>query len=574
MSNSRVCKGLRAGTYLRQSDEKQEHSIERQRSQVDPYVLKREYVMVGEYVDEGIAGDEFEKRPGLQRLLRDAKAGMFDVIVSDEPHRFSRQNPIEFIALVAHPLRAAGVTLDTVASGPQGWDDVVSIITLTIQQDRSSGESKTLSRRVLTGAANLARAGRHLGGPTPYGFIMRYSGDDGRPVGLVADPEKAKVVVWLYEHYDRGWSLLAIAAELNKRCAPAPERHNRRRAGRTARPPEWTWQTVRYILKNTKYTGALVWNQNRRGKFHRLIKGEAVPTTRAKSRRANDVADWLVTPEQHEALVSRELFDRVAQRLADGKSANRIACRRGYVLSGLVVCGFCGRVLTGKTRFDRPVYMCRASADNGETVCGFPQVPQDAVLNAVASALQRNLLDPVNVEKLRAAIRRQEEAEQAPSRRKSLERQLQDLARKVARGTANLALLPPDLVPGVAIEVGKFRAEHDAIARELDQLKTPSKCRDLEAVIAETTTVLWELREAIHEAEPERLRDVLARLVHHVEVRWERQKGAKRWRYKCLGGTIYLRTEQCPSYKYGQPYLSSEHYGMAIGFTAADMLAA
>jgi hypothetical protein len=39
--------------YYRMSDDKQENSIERQRSQVEPYATRHGYVIVRKYVDEG-----------------------------------------------------------------------------------------------------------------------------------------------------------------------------------------------------------------------------------------------------------------------------------------------------------------------------------------------------------------------------------------------------------------------------------------------------------------------------------------------------------------------------------------
>src|SRR5215510_12363865 len=107
---------VRAASYYRNSTGKQEDSIERQRSQVLPFVQKGDngqprYYLVNEYKDEAIAGDVFERRSDFQRLLKDAKAGLFSVIVTDEWSRLSRQDPVDFNYYVVKPLRDAGVTL-------------------------------------------------------------------------------------------------------------------------------------------------------------------------------------------------------------------------------------------------------------------------------------------------------------------------------------------------------------------------------------------------------------------------------------------------------------------------------
>jgi hypothetical protein len=61
-----------AVAYYPMSDGKQENSIERQRSQVEAHAARQGYVILREYVDEGLAGDEEEKRKGFMRPIRDA----------------------------------------------------------------------------------------------------------------------------------------------------------------------------------------------------------------------------------------------------------------------------------------------------------------------------------------------------------------------------------------------------------------------------------------------------------------------------------------------------------------------
>jgi DNA invertase Pin-like site-specific DNA recombinase len=532
----------RAALYYRMSTDRQEDSIERQQSQVEPYAKRRGYSVVGEYRDEGIAGDVFERRTDFQRLLRDAGSGKFDVIVTDEPSRLSRQGIVEFIAKVAHPLQEAGVTLDSVSDGPQGWDDVVQIITLAIRQDRSSDEPRKLSRRVLTDGAMAAKKGQHLGGSIPYGYRMTYAEPGHKPCGLVIDPDKAKVVVWIFEKYDGGFMTIEqITAELNVRCVVPPGRQDR-----TARRTAWMRQTVRYILRNPKYTGCLVWNRSRRGKYYRLEQGRAVAKGRGKPGVMNDESDWEIAQQTHEAIISRELFDRVGERLARNRNARRSASRRGYVFSGMLVCGFCGRGLTGCRRYGREIYRCLATDDTGAKVCGTPQVRQEAVLRAVAGALQRELLNPDNLSRLREELRRQEEAEKAPSAIADLEKRLKQLDRQIAQGNHNLTLVPPDFVQGVLEAIAELRRERGQVEAKLKAVRTESRVADLEAVIAEAERMVWRIREAMGEADPSHVRAVLDEWVHHIEVRWTKRKAGGRYRYECTGGTIFLRPDSHP----------------------------
>src|SRR5262249_37552350 len=151
------------------------------------------------YADRAVAGDVFDRRPDFQQLLRDARAGLFEVILVDEWSRLSRQEPVDFIASVVKPLKDAGVTLDTVNEGPQKWDNLAELILMTVRSDKASGESKKLSYRVLAGMAEMAGKGRVLSG-APYGYKTRYETIDqpGKPprvapAGLEPDPATAHV---------------------------------------------------------------------------------------------------------------------------------------------------------------------------------------------------------------------------------------------------------------------------------------------------------------------------------------------------------------------------------------------
>jgi predicted site-specific integrase-resolvase len=115
---------LRACAYYRKSTDEQEQSIDRQRDQVTRYATGRGYRIIADFKDEGIAGDEFDRRSDFQKMLAAAGRQEFEVIVVDEPSRLSRQNVIELIEKVITPLRRSGVRIDTAAKGPLDYDSV------------------------------------------------------------------------------------------------------------------------------------------------------------------------------------------------------------------------------------------------------------------------------------------------------------------------------------------------------------------------------------------------------------------------------------------------------------------
>src|SRR5215467_14190034 len=149
--------------YYRMSDPRQDASIERQQAGVRPYALGKYGPLLAEYQDEGIPGDEFDRRSGFQQLLRDAQAGKFNVLVVDEPSRLSRQNLIDLVEKVIAPLRRAGVRIDTVSKGELDYESLPGIIMMAVHAHKASEETNDLSRRTLGGIVKRAQAGMWFG---------------------------------------------------------------------------------------------------------------------------------------------------------------------------------------------------------------------------------------------------------------------------------------------------------------------------------------------------------------------------------------------------------------------------
>jgi site-specific DNA recombinase len=526
---------LRAAIYCRMSTDKQEDSIERQMANVRPYADRQGYLTSDEltFIDKGIAGDEFEKRPGLQRLLTGAAAGRFDVLLCDEISRLSRQKFTEFMAKVAHPLEEAKVTVDSVTEGPLGWNEIGDLVRLTVHQSGASDESKKNSRRVLTEMVLKARQGKLLGGPTTFGYAVEYQTVEvpGKPpkvvpVRLVPDGIKAEIVTWIFQQYDAGATLCEIVQALARRCR-APQ------GGR------WGRATVTRILKNPRYTGCMVWNQCTSAKYHSLVGG--LPAQLGRRRHGHDRADWILVEGTHEPLVSREVFDRVQARLAGNRNGRDRSKRGGYVLSGLLQCGHCGRTLYGCTRGGRVLYVCQPRDQTGRRVCCRYRLEQSQVVRMLARVLQRMFLDPKHLAKLRAEIVRQEKAERAPKNLNGIRARMAELAKRIEQGRENLALLPADMVPGVVETVRTWEREREKLTAELSDAQKGGKAEAFDAVVGHAETALWRLQELADGADPTLLRATLREMVARVVFNWKTvttPSGAEQ--HRVAGGVIHF----------------------------------
>jgi DNA invertase Pin-like site-specific DNA recombinase len=532
--------------YLRMSTDRQEDSPERQRSQSEPYIVQQGYRLTEEYLDPGIAGDEFDRRPAFQRLLRDAQAGKFEVIVCDELSRLSRQEVVDFIATVVHPLRAAGVRVDTVAEGPQGWDDIVQIIMLAIRQDKAASESPKMARRVLSSHLLLAGKCGYTGGPPPYGYLLVPCPT--RAKKLVPDPVKAKHVQLIFRMIDEGHTLGDVRAELYRRGVPSP-------TGKAL----WSRNGLYRILRNRKYVGDYKWGEQALGKHVRQGNGQMRARRRGEKRFAtNPKPEWVIKPDDHEPLIDRAQFERVQARLTANQERKtphvQLPTRRGirpvgsgagFVLNKLLVCGHCGSHMLGTrtTGQARRIYVCGGWVSYGKKHCQRNGIPQEPLAAVLVRKLQAEFLNPGKLQALRDEIRRQEEAARDVGRVDAIKKQVEDLARKIDQGNERLLTIPADRVAGASAKLREWEKERDRLAEELDRIAHLCMADDLEKDIAAAEAMLWKLRDALRDEDADLLHRLLRELVSKVELYWTHRKTRCHTRVAFQRGVIHVRLQ-------------------------------
>jgi len=107
---------MRAVIYARFSSELQDaRSITDQISLARRYAEGRSLTQVGIYEDAAISGASVINRPGLLRLLNDAGARKFEVVITESLDRLSRNQAD--IAKLYEQLNFMGVRIETLADG-------------------------------------------------------------------------------------------------------------------------------------------------------------------------------------------------------------------------------------------------------------------------------------------------------------------------------------------------------------------------------------------------------------------------------------------------------------------------
>jgi DNA invertase Pin-like site-specific DNA recombinase len=329
--------------------------------------------IVAEFFDVGYSRSlPWTERPEAAALLRAVSSPdrAFDAIVVGEYERaFSGDQLLQMLPrLRRHGISVWLPELD----GPVDGHDPAHRALVRLLGDQSRRE--VLRARFRTREAMRVQVrdqGRYLGGRPPYGYRLEDAGPHPNKVHagwgrrlwrLDPDPVTAPVVRWMFAHRLAGHSTAAIALTLHRRGVPSPAVHDHDDhtvpAGTT-----WSARTVATILSNPRYTGRQVWNRHRTD-HQETLPGDKHTSTTGPVRRANARADWVISEKiAHPPLVSEADFVR-AQQVRTTPTPQDSSVRR-YRLTGLVICGSCGRRAEAHWVHDRAGYRCRHGQASG-----------------------------------------------------------------------------------------------------------------------------------------------------------------------------------------------------------------
>lgn len=197
---------LNVAYYARVSTEKveQQASIKHQEEHFEELIhSNNRWKFAGSYIDDGISGMRADKREEFQRMLRDAKLGKIDMIITKEISRFAR-NTLDSIQYTRE-LLSYGVCVWFQNDGINTIDDD-SEFRLTIMAGVAQDEIRKLSSRVKFGHAQSIKNGVVLG-HRMYG----YSNNQGK---LELIPEEADMVRMVFRDYASGISTPRIEKKL------------------------------------------------------------------------------------------------------------------------------------------------------------------------------------------------------------------------------------------------------------------------------------------------------------------------------------------------------------------------
>ena len=365
------------GIYLRLSkdDERagESLSIENQRRILTNYVREHGWTIYDEYVDDGISGTSFD-RPGVQRMLDDAKNGRINLIICKDLSRFGR-NYIQVGQYTDYIFPMYGIRFIALNDGIDTLNsDSADMDMMPIRNVFNEWHAANTSKKVRAVIAANAKAGKMMTPYCPYGYVK--SDDEMRTP--IIDPYAAGIVRRIFEMRASGVKPLQIATTLNEEGVLTPFDYYYKRIGKPNpynNSHLWSSRNLENILKNPIYIGTLA-----------QLRTTTV-SYKNHQRIDRDESEWAVIENNHEPIISKELWNKVREIEKSVSRGKRDKKGELSPLSGLLFCDGCGWKMR-KGSGSGVGYICGYHNRFGKNYCSTHYINRELIEGIILADIQ------------------------------------------------------------------------------------------------------------------------------------------------------------------------------------------
>lgn len=358
-----------AAAYCRVSTDKEDQagSFASQQRYFEAFISRQpDWALYRIYADEGVTGTSTKRRAAFNRMMADARAGRFSLLLTKEVSRFSR-NILDTVAYTRE-LKQLGVGVLFLSDGID-TRDADAELRLSIMGSIAQEESRRTSARVKWGQTRRMEQGVVFGRS-----LLGYTVRDGV---LTVEPEGAAVVRRIFRQYGE-----------EKKSTGEIARGLEAAGCRTSRGGvSWSGSHIVKILRNEKYVGDLI------------QKKSITPDYLSHAKKYNHgEEEKIILRDHHEAIVSRALWETVQRELERRRRRGGAGggAGAGYLFSGRLRCGQCGGALVPrqKRRKDGSLYrrwVCGRTVCGGKRACsigwGLPEAAAWSMLRQAVESL-------------------------------------------------------------------------------------------------------------------------------------------------------------------------------------------
>lgn len=348
-------KRLKVAAYARVSTDhdEQEQSLDNQiRYYTDLITSKPDYDFAGIYHDFGISGFK-EKRPGFQQMMKDARAGSIDLIITKSITRFARNT--DTVLKATRELKEMGVgvffelqNINTLSAEGELLMTVYAAFGQAESDSASEGAKLIYQRRLKEGRPLQA---------LEKSFGYRLAGD-----GEYVPDQDAQWVVRMYEMAAAGYTCADIARFLNEQGVTTPK------------GKKFISSNVSRLLRSVIYKGDFIMQQTYgdESRKRQINRGE-LPQVYIKGDHPRIVSNKLWNAAQKK-LDEREAYLNTGSVVAELTEEN-------YPYMNQLFCAECGYKLSRRVYSDRNrlCWVCSGKKSYNSDFCEGVNIPDSVV---------------------------------------------------------------------------------------------------------------------------------------------------------------------------------------------------
>lgn len=325
------------------------------------------------YIDEGITGTSDIKRDNFMQMIEDAKNNKFDLIITKEISRFSR-NTLDSIKYTRELLKFGVAVLFINDNINTALPD--SELRLTIMASMAQDEIRRLSERVKFGMNVAISRGTILGNNMLYGYKK-----DKTTGNLIIVEDEARLVKRIYTMYAiNNLSINKITNTLNSE------------GSRTSQNKLWTTTTIRRMLKNPKYKG-----------FYCGKKTEIIDYMTKKVKYLPK-EDWILYEDKEKIppIITKTLWERANKRLNTRNikfglsQPTKELYKNRYPLSAKIYCQEDGAIY--RRRNSKTItWSCSTYLTKGLKACQSPHLKEEDLYNILTNIFNTLISNKENI---------------------------------------------------------------------------------------------------------------------------------------------------------------------------------
>ena len=498
------------GLYIRLSKEDnsegQSESVSNQLSMLKTFAQERRLDIFDTYIDDGWSGTNFD-RPGFVRMIADIEAGKVNMVVTKDLSRLGRdyiltghymeryfpENRVRYISLLDG--------IDT------GVDSTANDIT-PFRAIMNDMYAKDISKKIKSVKHDKQRKGLFIGGKPSYGYKMHPTEKN----RIVIDEEVAPVVRGIFGIALEGISCRQIAVRLNAEKIPTPATYAGLTLGRTGPySGKWSSERISDMLQNETYIGNMVQGRSKKVNYksQKCIRQER--------------KNWVVVSGTHEAIIDRDVFDKVNLLLGSRKSTR--SRTYDFLLKGLITCHECGHPLAVINRpnakgEDCLYFVCRTYQRFTKAgVCTCHSIKEQAVTEAVLEKVREICGHYLHTDKLAPIA---ELAIKEKQQKADIVHEISGIQAKIESLTAHLDKMYMDKLSGLLDEKDferiylRVKEERTALEQKLAQVEMPDYSPAKQAELAKA--LVKQFVEGAYQS-----KELLTSLIERVELTDDKQ---------------------------------------------------